>query len=214
MQNFTHKVTLLLGMLLTGTLGMAQTTYPTVGIIGSATASGWDASTPMSLVSATDPHNWTITLQLTQNEVKFRANNDWAVNWGAATFPSGTGVANGPNIPIQAAGRYMVRFNDVTGAYQFTVATAAKTASNVLRPALLPNPANGAVRVAYDLPTAGAVTVSVQNMLGQVVRQEAAVRQGAGQQEQVLALAGLAPGLYLVQVQSGSRVETTRLQVN
>nr|WP_262907925.1 T9SS type A sorting domain-containing protein [Hymenobacter sp. 15J16-1T3B] len=196
-------------------MGYAQTTYQTVGIIGSATAAGWNTSTPMMLVSATDPHTWTITLQLTPDEVKFRANNDWGVNWGAATFPTGTGVANGPNIPIQTAGRYTVLFNDVTGAYQFTASTpmAAKAAGNLLRPMLTPNPASGAVRVAYDLPAAGAVTVSVQNLLGQLVRQQTPVRQGAGQQEQVLALAGLAPGLYLVQVQSGSRVETARLRV-
>ncbi len=51
-------------------------------------------------------------------EMKFRANADWATNWGAADFPSGTGVPDGPNIPVPV-GSYLVTFNCSTGAYNF-----------------------------------------------------------------------------------------------
>jgi hypothetical protein len=51
-------------------------------------------------------------------EMKFRANSDWATNWGAADFPSGTGVPDGPNIPVPY-GTYLVTFNCSTGAYNF-----------------------------------------------------------------------------------------------
>ena len=51
-------------------------------------------------------------------EVKFCANNGWNTNWGAISFPYGTGVFNGYNIPV-SAGTYDVFFNDITGQYNF-----------------------------------------------------------------------------------------------
>lgn len=97
---------------------MSVTTYAKVGIIGSATAQGWNASTPM-VQDVFNPHVWTLTsLVLSAGEAKFRANNEWTVNWGATDFPNGTGTLNGANIPV-VAGTYQVTFNDETGAYTF-----------------------------------------------------------------------------------------------
>src|SRR5688572_15291320 len=97
----------------------AQTTpeYKTIGIIGNGTAGGWDADTDLTK-DALDPHVWTGTVTLTDGEAKFRAENDWASNWGAGAYPSGVGIGNGPNIPVKA-GTYSVRFNDATGEYAF-----------------------------------------------------------------------------------------------
>lgn len=53
----------------------------------------------------------------TDTELKFLIDG-WAVNWGAAYFPSGIGVNGGANIPV-AAGSYVVVFNDITGGYNF-----------------------------------------------------------------------------------------------
>jgi hypothetical protein len=218
MQNFTLKLSFLLALLFSASVSMAQIT--TVGIIGSATPmstanpTGWDASTPMTR-NAANGDEWTITINLTAGEVKFRADNAWTVNWGANTFPTGTGTQGGPNIPIATAGRYNVRFNSATGAYQFTTATTAVRTSNefVLKMALAPNPASGSVSVAYDLAKATTATVKVQNLLGQTVRELAPVRQSAGSQSQELALQGLAPGLYLVQLQTANVAQTSRLVV-
>ena len=217
MQNFTVKLTLFLAFLLTARLGMAQAPAPitTVGIIGSATAKGWLESTPMTLVTP-GGHDWTITLPLTANAVKFRANDTWAVNWGGSTFPAGTGMPNGTDITIAAAGTYTVRFNDETRAYLFTPATATTTKARgeaALKLALAPNPARGSVKVAYDLPQAVTATVTVQNPLGQTVRQLAPVRQGLGSQSQNLALQGLSAGLYLVQLRTADHTQTSRLVV-
>jgi len=88
-----------------------------VGIIGSATPGGWDTDTDMAPDSA-DPNTLKITIDLIDGEVKFRLNDDWATNWGAAGFPSGTGVQNGPNIPVPA-GTYDVSFKVLTGEYDF-----------------------------------------------------------------------------------------------
>jgi glycosidase len=109
-------------LLLAG-IGIAQQTYQTVGVIGDATARGWDASTPMALANTGDAHQWVVTLKLKQGNVKFRANDTWDVNWGSKTFPSGSGVQNGAEIPIPSTGYYTVHFNDVTGSYFFQTLT-------------------------------------------------------------------------------------------
>jgi starch-binding outer membrane protein SusE/F len=92
----------------------------TVGIIGSATPTGWDSDTDMTMTSDS---TWTIDIALIAGEVKFRQNDDWAVNWGAADFPIGVGLQGGPNIPIIADGTYTVIFNSNSGAYAFSVAS-------------------------------------------------------------------------------------------
>lgn len=91
-------------------------TFTTVGIIGDATANGWDASTAMTKDSA-DPHKWYIlNVNLSNGFIKFRANNAWDVNWGANTAISGTGTQGGANIPVEA-GKYNIYFNDLDGMY-------------------------------------------------------------------------------------------------
>lgn len=90
--------------------------YATVGIIGTATAGQWASSTAM-VQDTFDPHKWMLTgVELTDGEMKFRANNDWGVNWGANTAISGDGEQNGPNIPVEA-GFYNIYFNDLDGRY-------------------------------------------------------------------------------------------------
>lgn len=213
-----HLFTLLAsGLLLHATSGLGQTVYQTVGIIGSATPPGWNSSSPMNLTTPGDLHNWSLVLPLVQGEVKFRANNQWLVNWGNSQFPVGTGVDGGPNIPIPTAGNYLVRFNDITGDYQFgpaTLPTATTAPRRTLQLTLAPNPATGeTLRVAYTLPAAGAATVSVHNMLGQLVRQGTPVAQAGGPQQQQVALRGLTCGWYLVRLQTGATTQTARLLV-
>jgi hypothetical protein len=93
------------------------TVINSVGIIGDATPGGWGTDTNLTR-SASDPDLYTATITLGSGEAKFRANDDWAINWGAATFPSGNGVQDGANIPV-TPGTYTVTFNVSTGAYTF-----------------------------------------------------------------------------------------------
>lgn len=65
-----------------------------------------------------DPTIWRLRIELVDGEAKFRADNDWAVNWGAGDFPSGIAEQDGANIPIPA-GDYKITFNTLTGAYNF-----------------------------------------------------------------------------------------------
>ncbi|MBH8560191.1 T9SS type A sorting domain-containing protein [Hymenobacter negativus] len=224
MKNSTLKFGLLLAALFSASVSMAQTTnYTTIGIIGTATsptgaATGWDNSTAMTR-TVTGGHDWSITMQLSANEAKFRADNAWTVNWGgpaapASAFPAAVGTMNGPNIAIPTAGRYTVRFNDVTGAYSFTVATSTKAASAaILQLAVAPNPASESASVSYELPATATAAITVQNLMGQSVREFTAVRQNAGLQSQNLPLQGLASGIYLVKLETGALTQTTRLVI-
>lgn len=121
---------------------------------------------------------------------------------------------NGPNIPVSPAGRYTVLFNDITGAYSFSVATSTKSGSGaILKMALAPNPASGSLRVASELPAAGSAAIEVQNLLGQRVQVLAPVFQSAGAREQPPSLSGIAPGIYLVQLKAADHTQTSRLVV-
>lgn len=90
-----------------------------IGILGSALPNGFDSD--IDLIEGEDG-NWSRVVGLNDGEVKFRADDDWAVNFGGTDFPSGTGTQDGPNIPV-TAGIYIVEFNASTGAYSFTPAT-------------------------------------------------------------------------------------------
>ncbi len=91
----------------------------TVGIIGTGTPGGWDTDTDM-VQDAADTSLWTLNMDLTDGVVKFRANDDWAINWGAIEFPSGIGTQDGPDIPV-FGGNYDITFNSGTGEYNFHV---------------------------------------------------------------------------------------------
>jgi Secretion system C-terminal sorting domain/Outer membrane protein SusF_SusE len=93
----------------------------TLGIIGTATPQGWSEDIDMQQ-DATDPLLWTIRLQLTVGECKFRTNDAWDTNWGASEFPVGIAEPNGANIIIDNAAEYVVEFHTGTGAYRFTYA--------------------------------------------------------------------------------------------
>jgi len=91
--------------------------YTTIGIIGDATPGGWDADTDMTQ-DMTNTDVWKLRVTLTDGEAKFRAEDDWAVNWGSGDFPIGVGIQDGANIPV-VAGEYNVTFNTFTGDYEF-----------------------------------------------------------------------------------------------
>jgi starch-binding outer membrane protein SusE/F len=100
-------------------LSFAQVTA--VGLIGPASPTGgWAADTDLTQ-DPTDTSIWTATMTLTAGECKFRANDDWAINWGSSDFPAGVGTQNGSNIPVAYPGNYFVELNRTTGAYKFTV---------------------------------------------------------------------------------------------
>ncbi len=76
------------------------------GLIGSATANGWDSDENMTF----DPEEgtWSITTNLVAGEVKFRANDDWAINYGDDDA-NGLLTQDGENIVIPASGTYSIK---------------------------------------------------------------------------------------------------------
>ncbi|NNE27305.1 MAG: SusF/SusE family outer membrane protein, partial [Saprospiraceae bacterium] len=95
--------------------------FDTVGIIGTGTTiANWDDDVFLDK----DPDNefhFSSVVALTQDgEIKFRANADWTVNWGAVDFPAGVGTQDGDNIIITTGGNYLASIYTDTGAYSFS----------------------------------------------------------------------------------------------
>lgn len=85
---------------------------------------GWNTGENVmeGMCTSVENHDWYLkSVTYDDTELKFAADNDWAVNWGASDFPYGIGVQNGPNIPVKA-GTYNVYFNDILGTYNFVPA--------------------------------------------------------------------------------------------
>lgn len=93
-----------------------------IGIIGSATPTGWDSDTDLE---ETEPGVYTITIDLTAGTadeptfVKFRADDEWVDDWGGSEFPSGTAVYKGGDIMVPESGTYRVTFNLNELTYNF-----------------------------------------------------------------------------------------------
>ncbi len=78
----------------------------TWGLIGDATPGGWDTDTPMTYDVAN--HVWTVTLDLTANSIKFRANGSWALNYGSDKNDGKLQEGSNTNIAVPKAGNYTV----------------------------------------------------------------------------------------------------------
>jgi len=100
---------------------------PDVGIVGPGITQFPDASnpTPDVLMNTTDGDVYTLDDQvITDGLVKFRQNQDWAVNWGSNDFPSGSLTINGSDIQA-TAGTYDITFNRSALTFEFEPVTTA-----------------------------------------------------------------------------------------
>lgn len=87
-------------------VGMTHTFLRTDwGLVGDATPGGWDTDTPMTY----DPVNkvWTVTVNLTANKIKFRANGGWDLNYGD-DGANGILEPGGADIQVPSDGNYTV----------------------------------------------------------------------------------------------------------
>lgn len=99
------------------------TPITTIGIIGTATPQGWDASTPMEYNVA--DRAWELTTTLTDGEMKFRANDAWDINWGGTADNLTQG---GANIQV-SAGTYTIKLHaycDTKATFELIPAAGAK----------------------------------------------------------------------------------------
>ena len=90
----------------------AAPVYATIQLSGSGVAS------TVTLVQAYyDPHIWIADdITLTTGELTFLSGLN---SWSTKTFPYGKGTVDGEDIKVTKAGKYYVKFNDLTGHYVF-----------------------------------------------------------------------------------------------
>lgn len=103
-------------------VNLADMTYTIVktdwGIIGSATANGWDSDQNMEF----DPETktWIAELDLAAGEIKFRANDGWDINYGDDDA-DGILEAGAANIAIAEGGSYKITMKLESPDYTYTV---------------------------------------------------------------------------------------------
>ena len=79
--------------------------FNSLGVIGDATATGWDSDTDMEFNPA--KQRFYVDMTLADGTIKFRANDAWDVNWGGA---NGVLASGADNIPV-TAGNYRIYVN-------------------------------------------------------------------------------------------------------
>ena len=82
----------------------ALTPITTIGIVGPAQAGGWSDDTDMTYNK--DTGAWEATIELAADELKFRANDGWDINWGGDVDNLTQG---GANLKIAEAGTYFIQ---------------------------------------------------------------------------------------------------------
>ncbi len=93
--------------------------YTAIGLIGDINS--WLTDVPFTKAASTNSTIWYTTYTFSDaavQGVKIRANTNWDVNWGGATFPYGFGVLGGDNL-MYTAGTYTIIFNELNNAYYF-----------------------------------------------------------------------------------------------
>ena len=106
----------------TQNLTWSFTKINTWGIIGSAVpVSGWNSSVPMTFNAGAG--TWTITTNLLGGqELKFRANDDWGLNFGDDSPRDNKPDYNGGNIPVALDGNYTITLDiGNAGNYNYTI---------------------------------------------------------------------------------------------
>lgn len=94
------------------------------GVIGTATAGGWDSDQNMTYDAVT--RIWTAILPLTAGVIKFRANDLWTINYGDSGA-DGKLDDGGADISVSVAGTYTIKVNfTATGNPQFYTYTLVK----------------------------------------------------------------------------------------
>ena len=163
------KTKLLFFMLCFFAITSFQAQITSVAIVGEAVG-GWPGNpgnpgpSDVNQLTSTDGVNWNIsnlvvTTAMPQGGAKFRANNDWVINWGNAAFPNGTATQNGSNI-LTVGNTYNVAFNSTTGVYSFTSSNTFPSIG-IWGPAV--DPINGFAGPDVDMSTLDGVVYTLNN---------------------------------------------------
>jgi hypothetical protein len=88
--------------------------FDSIGFIGAF--NNWATDIPM--ITTNGILYMYADFHFTAPDVKFRRDNSWDVSCGGSTFPMGTAILNGDNIPL-VPGYYNVNFNNDSFTYNF-----------------------------------------------------------------------------------------------
>lgn len=102
----------------TGTFTVVASSW---GIIGDATAGGWDNDTDMTSSATKGSYTWTITTTFTDGQIKFRENDGWDINYGLGSAAGVLGFNSSNNIPITAGTRTVTITLNSDAGYTYTI---------------------------------------------------------------------------------------------
>ena len=165
---------------------------------GRAFTLSWDASAlpaglPVALVDVT-----------TGAEVDVRSRSAYA--FAVAGRPALSEDAASAGAAAEVSDRFVLRIGSA-------VAAAAAGVDAVALESVAPNPSSTAARVAFAVPEAGPVRVSVVDVRGREVTVLVDGPVGAGRHEATLDAGGLAAGVYVVRLEAGGEVVTRQVAV-
>ncbi|GGE19968.1 T9SS type A sorting domain-containing protein [Psychroflexus salis] len=172
---------------------------PDVGLVGPG-VSEWpgDNPTPDVLMTSADGSVYTLSAQeFFEDEVKFRQNQSWNVNWGGGAFPSGDLVLNSPNnILVTEAGFYDVTFDRENLSYMFVTLSTVDVEFNELK--VYPNPSKGNWNILTG--SADINQISIFSITGKLVQK----MNISNQTEIEINASNLDAGMYMIQLISTS----------
>jgi hypothetical protein len=184
------------------TTGAYAFTLNTVAVVGSGVG-GWpnDPQVDANQLSTVDGVNYTLDgLVVTAGAAKFRFNNAWAVNTGGDLWPAGPKTGN--DIPTQA-GTYNLKYNILTGAYDFGTALAVKN-FNAGSFKVYPNPTKNSWNIVSG--NDDITSVEVYDMLGKSVYNKA-----ASSKEVNVNASALSQGVYFARVSTAKGTSSVKL---
>jgi hypothetical protein len=151
-------------------------------------------------MSTVDGVNYTFDgLVVTDGAAKFRQNNSWSVNSGGALWPAGSKTDG--DIP-SLAGTYNLKYNIITGAYDFGTALAVKN-FNAGSFKAYPNP----TKSSWNISSNDDITsVKVFDVLGKSV-----YAKSASSKEVTVNAAELSKGIYFAKVSTANGTSTVKL---
>jgi hypothetical protein len=178
----------------------------TVAVVGSGVPGSWppypqpDGYLDPNVMSTVDGVNYTFDgLVVTDGAAKFRQNNSWSVNSGGALWPAGSKTDG--DIP-SLAGTYNLKYNIITGAYDFGTALAVKN-FNAGSFKAYPNP----TKSSWNISSNDDITsVKVFDVLGKSV-----YAKSASSKEVTVNAAELSKGIYFAKVSTANGTSTVKL---
>lgn len=147
-------------------------------------------------------------------DIKFRENADWMNNWGGTVFPQGTGILNGPVLPVPY-GDYLVSFNKSSLEYNFQLTTGIPDHGKCLVSVnAIPNPARTTAYFIIDLDKGSDISLMIFDLNGREIATILNQHQLAGEYQVVYDVSQLDAGVYVYRLIVGAEVINGKLIVS